>query len=112
EETFSEARKLYGYIKMLDKQQVQLGNQLEKLLYDYFAPWMVYTRHGIPKWMLRLLVDYPDGKQVGEAGEAQISKIKGISRSRAKALLSKIAEHEKAPGPLGRATITETARQI
>lgn len=112
EETFSEARKLYGYIKMLDKQQVQLGNQLEKLLYDYFAPWMIYTRHGVPQWMLRLLADYPGRRQVCEAGETQISRIKGISMGRAKALAGKIADHEKTPGQLARTTIAQTARQM
>lgn len=112
EETFSEARKLYGCIKMLDKQQVQLGNQLEKLLYDYFAPWMMYTRHGIPQWMLRLLAEYPGGEQVREAGESRISKIKGISAGKAKALIGKLAGQLHPPGVLARATMAQTARQI
>lgn len=40
-------RQHYTCIRMIQKQKVQLNNQLEKLLYQYFPEVLVYCKHGI-----------------------------------------------------------------
>jgi transposase len=40
---FQESRQYYNFITMLVRQKVQLGNQLEKLLYQYYSEVLVFT---------------------------------------------------------------------
>lgn len=62
-------RQHYTYIRMLQKQKVQLPNQLEKLIYQYFSEIMVYCRHGIPVWILNLLIKYPNAQALTDLQE-------------------------------------------
>jgi transposase len=86
---FKEGRQHNSYVRMQQKQKVQLTNQLEKLLYQHFSEILVYCRHGIPTWLLRMLKKYSCATVVVKAGLTKLSAIKGISTEKADALLGK-----------------------
>lgn len=86
-----QGRQHYTCIRMLQKQKVQLNNQLEKLIYQYFSEILVYCRHGIPLWVLELLKKYPTASKVKKAGEVNENKgdrtgkgYKSLAKSKAK----------------------------
>src|ERR1044071_6495499 len=95
---FKEGRQHYTYVRMLQKQKVQLVNQLEKLLYQYFGEMLIYCRHGIPGWMLALLSRYPCATAVLKAGPSRLAAIKGISDAKAQALIQKSMMSEQVAG--------------
>lgn len=87
---YSTGRKHDSFIRMLKKQKNQLGNQLEKILYQEFSPLMCYCRRGVPVWLLLLLQKYPSVALMKKAGIKKLSSIKGISNDKAEALMKKI----------------------
>lgn len=109
---FFEARQQFGYIKMLIKQKVQLSNQLEKLVYQYLPQLVVYCRHGVPEWLLRLLVKYPSAADIKKAGVQELSKLKGISGLRAASLIKKVSDTEHLATIMTRHTIRATAAEL
>jgi transposase len=86
---FRDGRQQYTYLIMLHKQKVQLSNQFEKLLYQHFAELLIYCRHGVPGWLLRLLSHYSSARAVVKAGSAKLALIKGISPGKAQSLIQK-----------------------
>lgn len=94
--SFADGRQHNTYIKMLLKQKVQLNNQLEKLLYQHFSEILVYCRHGIPKFILKLLEEYPGAIEVCKAGPEKLSLIKGISTEKAVSIIKKASGSEQA----------------
>ncbi|MBI2775622.1 IS110 family transposase [Candidatus Dependentiae bacterium] len=109
---FQEGRKQYTYVRMLQKQKVQLTNQLEKLLYQYFSEVLVYCRHRVPGWLLRMLSSYPCAASVVRAGEKKLSSIKGISIDKAKALIQKATLSEQAVSKQIGHVIAATSKEI
>jgi transposase len=86
---FKEGRQHITCIRMHQKQKVQLGNQLEKLLYQYFGEILVYCRHGYPIWLLGMLAKYPTAAMVLKAGAGKVSGLKGISKEKARSIVAK-----------------------
>lgn len=109
---FREGRQHYTYVRMLVKQKVQLTNQLEKLLYQYFQESVIYCRHGIPEWLLRLLSRYPSSMAVKKAGSAKLTGIKGISLEKAKSFLQKLAQSNQPVSDQIQHIISVTAKEI
>lgn len=109
---FREERQALAFKRMQLKQKVQLNNQLEKLLYQYFSELLVYCRHGIPDWLLHLLVKYPSAKQVVRSGEKMLIKIKGISSGKAKAIVNKAQLSDQVVSDTIKRIISETAREM
>ena len=91
---YSEGRKHNSFIRMLKKQRNQLGNQLEKLLYEQLSPLMCYCRHGQPGWLLLMLQKYATPESIKKAGASKLSKIKGISPDKAKSVVAKLSGSE------------------
>ena len=112
ETAFKAGRQHGTYIRMLQKQKVQLSNQLEKLLYQYFGEMLIYCRHGMPLWLLRLLSYYPCAAAVIKAGQNKLSAIKGISADKAKALIQKATHCELSVSKQIQHVIGVTAREI
>src|SRR5688572_14244271 len=112
ETEFKEGRQHYTYIKMQQKQKVQLVNQLEKLLYQYFGEVLVYCRHGIPGWLLRMLTKYPCSAAVVKAGPERITAIKGISAAKAESLWTKASSSDQQAGIRIQHVIQMTSREI
>lgn len=106
------ARQQVGFITMLHKQKTQLTNQLDKLMYQHTGELLVYCRHGIPGWMLRLLNRYPSREQMSRAGCDKLASIKGISADKAAKILGKLDSDQPASSPMSCHTIKATARQI
>lgn len=109
---YKEGRQLLKFKKMVIKQKVQLDNQLEKLLYQHFSEVVVYCRHGIPEWLLRLLIRYPSAKQVKRAGEKMLPRIKGISYNKALILKSKASDSDQNLSAEIKFIISETAKEL
>jgi transposase len=86
---FRDGRQQLTYVNITQKQKVQLSNQLEKLLYQYFPEMLIYCRHGVPGWLLRMLTRYPCAQAALKAGPQKLSAIKGITLAKAEALLDK-----------------------
>lgn len=111
-EEFKEGRQHLTCIRMHQKQKVQLSNQLEKLLYQYFSEMLVYCRHGMPVWLLSMLVKYPTAEVVVEAGIKELSTIRSISQEKAKAIISKATNNMQGVSRQIAHVITVTAREI
>ena len=111
-EGFKEGRQHMTCIRMLQKQKVQLNNQLEKLLYQYFAEILVYCRHGTPAWLLIMLAKYPTAAMVLKAGITKLSAIKGISGEKAKAIVAKAKNNTQQVSPQIEHVIMVTAKEI
>jgi transposase len=111
-DSFKEGRMHLTCIKMQQKQKVQLGNQLEKLLYQYFAEMLVYCRHGMPVWLLSLLAKYPTAAAVAKAGVAKLSAIKSISEEKAASVISKAKDNIRAVSPQISHVIMLTAKEM
>jgi transposase len=109
---FREGRQHYTYVRMLQKQKVQLVNQLEKLLYQYFGEMLIYCRHGIPGWLLNLLSRYPSAPAVIKAGPVKLSAIKGISIAKGKALVQKASLSDQIAGKQIQHVIMMTSKEI
>jgi transposase len=110
--SFKEERQALAFQRMLIKQKVQLNNQLEKLLYRHFSEVLVYCRHGIPNWLLQLLVKYPSAKQVVRSGEKMLIKIKGISAEKAAAIVKKARCSDQQVSLFIKEVISQTAKEI
>jgi len=109
---FKEGRQHVTCIRMQQKQKVQLSNQLEKLLYQYFSKLLVFCRHGVPNWLLSMLVKYPTAEKVIKAGTEGLSAIKGISEEKAKAIVAKAKNNtQDVSGQIGH-VIMVTAKEI
>lgn len=111
-EGFKEGRQHMTCVRMLQKQKVQLNNQLEKLLYQYFAEILVYCRNRTPIWLLSMLAKYPVAAMVHKAGVAKLSAIKGISEERAKAILAKTRDNTQNVSTQIGHVIMVTAKEI
>ncbi len=109
---YSEGRKHNSFIRMLKKQRNQLGNQLEKIIYQELSPLMCYCRHGQPVWLLLLLQKHPTAALIKKAGVTKLSKIKGISSDKATSVLSKIADLNTAASDHIGSIIKSTVEQI
>lgn len=109
---FTEGRQQYTYLRMLQKQKVQLSNQLEKLLYQYFAEMLVYCRHGIPVWLLQVLCKYSCASAVVKAGPARLSAIKGIGVDKARAIMEKASGSSQQPSEQIQHLLAATAAEI
>ncbi len=109
---FKEGRQHVTYIRMLQKQKVQLNNQLEKLLYQYFGEVLVYCRHGSPIWLLSMLAKYATAAMVIKAGVVKLSAIKNISEEKAKAILVKAKNNAQDVSQQIAHVIMATAKEI
>jgi transposase len=112
EELYKDGRRHNSFIRMLKKQRLQLANQLEKLLYQEFSPFLCYCRNGIPGWLLSLLEKYPTPQAIRKAGKTKLAKVKGITEDKAIALLTKLGPEIKPTSDHIGAVIKSTATQI
>lgn len=111
-EQFKEGRQHNSYVRMQQKQKTQLNNQLEKLLYQYFSEILVYCRHGIPAWLLRMLTKYSCARAIAKAGAVKLSAIKGIGKDKAEALLGKATRSTQVVSSQIQHVIATTATEI
>ena len=89
---FKEERSFYNMIRLNIKQRTQLYNQFEKIIYQYFPKLMLYCRHGVPNWLLNLLLKYPTIESIKKAGVEKIQYIKGIGPQKAESIIKKLED--------------------
>lgn len=106
-----ETRQHLSFMNLLVKQKTQLINQLEKLLYGHLSELLIYCRHGIPGWLLRLLARYPTRQRLLGAGPDKVATIRGISPAKSQSLLAKLDPGESLTSASMARTIQKTARQ-
>lgn len=111
-EDFKEGRQHVTCIRMHQKQKVQLNNQLEKLLYQYFSEVLIYCRNGMPAWLLSMLVKYPTAAMVQRAGVKGLSALKNIGPEKAKAIVTKTGNNTQGVSVQIAHLISVTAREI
>jgi len=111
-EDLKHGRQQQRFIHLLLKQKVQLSNQLEKVLYQQFGEVLVFCRHGIPVWLLRMLSRYPSADRVLRAGVDRLAKIQGISRSKANALIHKAQRGKTNTSAIVKHLIQSLAKEI
>jgi transposase len=109
---FKDGRSYYCFIQMLQKQKVQISNQLEKLLYQHFNEVLIYCRHGIPLWLLTMISKYPGAALVKKAGIRNLEKIKGISAGKAASILKRLEANRLNPSDTISYTIASMSREI
>jgi len=93
------AQHCFRLIQGLIKQQTARYNQLEKMLYGDFPELLTFCKHGIPTWMIRLLIRYPGLASIQRAHIASIDGIPGISKGKADQIKSLARTSVAAPAP-------------
>jgi transposase len=81
-------RKQWSFVKMLTKQNTQLLNQLESLLYSANPEILVFCKGGVSQWILKLLLHYPTSACLSKARSASVARIPYISANRAQTLIA------------------------
>lgn len=109
----SQARRYYHYINTLKKQKTALSNQLEKLVYSAFPELLLYAKSGMPNWLIKLLIKYPNHESIGKAKNSNLLKVNGLTADKIKRIktLAKDSVGQPSDILLGR-TISSLAKQI
>lgn len=81
-------RKQWSFVKMLTKQNTQLLNQLESLIYSANPEVLKYCQEETPAWVLKLLKQYPTALKLSKAKVSSLSRIPYVSKERAKELIA------------------------
>lgn len=106
-------RSMYNYIRTKIKQKVQLGNQLEKLLYSAFPELLQYAKEDYPGWLLCFLEQYPTANLASIGQIRDFTSIAHISEKKAKELHKKaIHSVSKANNPALQEIIKGYAKDI
>lgn len=92
--TFQDSRSIHICLKMDVKQETQLRNHLNMLIYKTTPELVSVCKRGIPIWLLRLLSKYPTSKDIIKAGISKLNKINGISSKKAETIINTISVNE------------------
>jgi transposase len=88
QDSLASLRKQWGFITMLTKQNTQLLNQLESLVYNANPEILIYCKDGTPQWVLKLLTSYPTALRLSRAKVKSLARIPYVSVQRAKQLIA------------------------
>ena len=88
QDSLASLRKQWGFITMLTKQNTQLLNQLESLVYNANPEILIYCKDGSPQWVLKLLTSYPTALRLSRAKVKSLARIPYVSVQRAKQLIA------------------------
>ena len=88
QDSLASLRKQWGFITMLTKQNTQLLNQLESLVYNANPEILIYCKDGTPQWVLKLLTSYPTALRLSRAKVKVLARIPYVSADRAKKLIA------------------------
>ena len=88
QDSLASLRKQWGFITMLTKQNTQLLNQLESLVYNANPEILIYCKDGSPQWVLKLLTSYPTALRLSRAKVKSLARIPYVSDQRAKQLIA------------------------
>ena len=80
---YSALRRQWTLIELNSKQLTQLKNQLNSVLYSSMPELLTFCRHSMPRWLLRLVTDYPTYRKITEAGYEKLMTISYVTEERA-----------------------------
>jgi len=86
---YSSLKRQWKFVRMLAKHRTQLYNQLEKNLYIANPELLRYVKYGYPKWLLKVLMQYPTAKELSGARTTTLSAIPYVTEKRATALIER-----------------------
>jgi transposase len=88
EDRFKSMKRLFTVYRMFTKIRTQLLNQMESLLYTANPELIQYRKDNTPKWLLRLLGEYPVATDLANASIESLAQIPYVSCERAKEIIS------------------------
>ena len=88
QDEYKSMKRLYTAFRMFVKIRTQLLNQMETVLYTANPELVQYRKDNTPKWLLRLLADYPVAKELANASIAEIASIPYVSVERAEKIIT------------------------
>ncbi|RMH97219.1 MAG: IS110 family transposase, partial [Calditrichaeota bacterium] len=91
-EEYPMLRRQWNFLQLLLKQRTQLSNHLQALLYITMPELLPYCREGVPRWLLKVVEQYPTYQAMKAAGVIGLSEIPHLSARKAEALLARIEE--------------------
>ena len=86
---YSSFRSISKHIRLQNKQQTQLINQLKSLLYSSFPELTCYCKSTVPNWVLAVLKKYPTSVKLSKTNVEVLCKINHVTEDKANALLNK-----------------------
>jgi len=86
-DTLASLRRQWSFIKLLTKQNTQLLNHLESLLYSANPEILVYCKHHVRDWTLQVLKRYPTADHLSRARISALTRISYVSETRAQELV-------------------------
>ncbi len=90
---YPQLSRLWTMNRLYKKQKTQLVNQFEAHLYHSMPELIRFCRHGVPSWLLQVIVRYPSYQALHNAGVDTLSQLPYMSRARAQRLLDRVQEH-------------------
>lgn len=85
-------KKEWKFIKMLNKQCVQLLNQFESALYNTHPHLLTYCGSEVSNWLLKVVMQYPSAAKLAGARPKTLAKIPFVTLERAKELVKNAKE--------------------
>jgi transposase len=79
----------WKYINLLTKQKVQLLNVFEKNIYKANPELLIYCKNGVPRWLLKLVQQFPTAACLAEVSAEQLATISYISIKKARVLIKR-----------------------
>jgi transposase len=86
---FSALRRQWKFVRMLTKQRTQLYNQLQSNLYNANPELLRYSNYGYPKWLLRVIIQYPTARDLSKARISTLSSIPYLNEAKAANLINR-----------------------
>lgn len=96
----------WTYIDLLNKQQVQLLNRFEKEIYKANLELLCYCKRGTPRWILKLVAQFPTARHLAQAKLEQLVKIPYLNAAKAQKLI------ERAQTSVSSATTDEIGQRL
>jgi transposase len=88
QDKFKSMKRLYTVYRALVKIRTQLKNQLETLLYTANPELVPYRKDNTPKWLLRLLQEYPVADDLAAAAIEDLAAIPYVTAKRAEQIIA------------------------
>lgn len=88
QDKFKSMKRLYTVFRALVKMKTLLLNQMETVLYTANPELVQYRKDNTPKWLLRLLSDYPVADDLANASIDDLARIPYVSIERAEKIIA------------------------
>lgn len=79
-------RKKWRFVNMLNKQRVDLRNEMESILYTNNPEILTHCENGMPRWVMLVLKRWPTAERLAKARISALTRIPYVTESRAREL--------------------------